>query len=250
MTKNLFIPYWKCSSNIRDAEVIDSINTNIISNLFDKIYILYDEIKPFVISSNNIIFIEFQNNTLMNLLNIINQHTTDSDINIISNSDIIYDESIELCHNIEDEVYAITRHEFDGKLHNYENSYGTSQDCWIFKGKFKGNLKKYKWKFFGHPGCDGRFAYMLLFDYDFKILNPCKSIKIFHNHDSNIRTGTSQEFNYTNKNIRIPTPHCFIRKKYAYESISIDDFVIYDERFGHFKYNLDTNSIKLIEKYN
>ena len=88
--------------------------------------------------------------------------------NIISNSDIFFDDSLKLLYNInfnEKVCIALTRHESNDtkKIIRFreEKYIGCSQDVWIFKGHIDiDNLDLINF-YFGIPGCDNRFAYEL-----------------------------------------------------------------------------------------
>jgi len=116
--------------------------------------------------------------------NKINEITGDDDINIISNSDIYFDDSIALVEKMtSNQVYALSRwnvnRQGNVELFNREDS----QDTWIIKGKVKPVYGDFH---LGRPGCDNRIAH----EYKvagYEVLNPSKTIKSFHLHNSGVR---------------------------------------------------------------
>lgn len=103
----------------------------------------------------------------------------DSDITIISNLDIYFNNTLEKLKNLkENEVYALSRWEDNGKnpLKLFDRS--DSQDTWIYKGKIKDVNANFQ---LGRLGCDNRIAY------EFKkagyiVKNPAKEIQCCHVH--------------------------------------------------------------------
>lgn len=118
----------------------------------------------------------------------------------ISNSDIFFDETIQLAENIkENEVYALSRWDIqkDGssKLFNRWDS----QDTWIFRT----SIKEIPGADFtmGIMGCDNVIAH-LLEQSGYVVTNPSKTIHCHHLHLSNVR-------NYIQGNNaqRLPPPY-------------------------------------------
>lgn len=102
-------------------------------------------------------------------------------INIVANSDIYFDETIYLAENIKpSEVYCLSRYD-KGVLFDRRDS----QDVWIFRG-----LPTFRPDFeMGKPGCDNRLAALFL-ENNYVVLNPSKTIKCHHLHESGVRTYT------------------------------------------------------------
>lgn len=118
------------------------------------------------------------------LFNEINKLTTDNDINIICNSDIFFDTTIALAEKIQhNEMWALSRWEWKPDIEATFFNRPDSQDTWITRGKIKnvnGNFT------LGKRGCDNRIAYEFQVA-GYKILNPSKTIKTYHVHNSGIR---------------------------------------------------------------
>ena len=109
-----------------------------------------------------------------------------NDINIISNSDIFFEdiESLIQYPFSEKDCLALSRwdYHFNSKPTPFHRS--DSQDSWIFKGVPKIKLEE---DFcMGIPGCDNRIAYEIN-KAGYNSINPCSVIKSYHVHESNIR---------------------------------------------------------------
>ncbi|KAF9994007.1 putative ATP-dependent RNA helicase ddx49, partial [Entomortierella chlamydospora] len=120
-----------------------------------------------------------------------------------ANSDIFFDTSLDYFTKISDKVfdstfYAITRLEFDpsvGLTYAPLDSYGSS-DTWVFKPRaicedkirlqmIVSNLNYT----LGHLGGENRMLYEIRRQYPkLNWVNPCKSVRTIHIHDSKIRT--------------------------------------------------------------
>ena len=115
----------------------------------------------------------------------INSYTAPDDINIISNLDIYFDNSVTKFKEMSaEQAFVLGRWDIqkDGKL-KFANR-PDSQDAWIFKGKVKSNLNGDF--YLGWLGCDNRFCHEIN-KAGYKVSNPCKNIKAIHVHSSMIR---------------------------------------------------------------
>jgi hypothetical protein len=109
------------------------------------------------------------------------------DVVVIANCDIrVPRESLQLIDaNIQPgQAYCLTRWE-NGSVWNVEYS----QDAWVFRGRpmLRGGMGRYR---FGVPGCDNRFAAELRAA-GYAVLNPSRSIRTWHYHESAVRTATN-----------------------------------------------------------
>ena len=183
---NYYTEYWASDNLIRNKEVIDCINKNIESKLFNNVFVFSEKkensINTDIILSERITYQRIFDNSI-------------EGINIFANSDIEFDETINLALNIQDnEFYALTRYESDGKLHKHDDPYRgfDSQDTWIWKNDSK--IKNANF-YLGIPGCDNKIAYYAEL-YGYIVKNPALSIKTHHKHISDIRNGTSSNLKY------------------------------------------------------
>jgi len=126
----------------------------------------------------------------------INEITQPEDINIICNSDIFFDDTIKLAENIKHkEFYALLRWEYlpNGSSQFFERP--DSQDTWITRGKIENVFGDFT---LGIRGCDNRIAHEF-HAAGYTVLNPSKSIKSYHVHNSSVR-------NYTMADV-VPPPY-------------------------------------------
>jgi len=132
-----------------------------------------------------------------------NELAADDDVSIVANCDIFL--PLESILQIEqalrpNEVFCLTRYEIGhgGVPKLYDTD--ASQDVWTWRGKLKGVTHG---DFFGVPGCENRFAHRLQ-QAGYKVLNPSRTIKTFHFHNSMIRSQSNSPRN------RLPPPYLFI----------------------------------------
>lgn len=174
---NLFINYFEHKDIERKKELDQCVKNNLNNNY----------IKCIIINSNDRL-------TYNDYFKLINNYTKEDDINIISNLDIYFDDTILYSQKMNyDDCYALTRWDVlsNGEINFFNRT--DSQDCWIFKGKIKNIFGDFC---LGHPGCDNRIAFEIQRS-GYNITNPSLTIKSYHIHNSNIR-------NYTNKNLVHP----------------------------------------------
>lgn len=162
---NLFINHYIDPDPLRNEELQTCFENNKANNF--TIYIL--EGRP----------------TFNDFFKKINEVTGDHSINIIANSDIYFPEmNYEMFKNLTFDIcYALTRWNVsaDGKEEFHNNS--GSQDTWIFRGKVKEVNADFTQ---GVAGCDNKLAY-LLEKAGYKVINPSRTIKTYHLHNSEVR---------------------------------------------------------------
>jgi len=137
--------------------------------------------------------------TYQTMFDEINKVTGPDDVNIIANSDIYFDETIELAEHISHgECYALTRWNVGkGKELTFEDTPG-SQDVWIFRGPIKEMNADIE---MGVPGCDNRIAYEIE-QAGYRVFNPSRAIITHHLHKGSK--------SYTNKTKRIEPPYSMV----------------------------------------
>lgn len=172
---NLFYNYYKTANEDRQKEINFCLQKNLSNNLL------------------NTIIIDSQENLTYNFFfNKINNLSTGNDINIICNSDIFFDESVENVKYIKDnESFVLCRWEYKKPSQIVFANRPDSQDTWIFKGKIKDINGDF---FLGRPGCDNRIAYEIQ-KAGYVVKNPSKTIKTYHYHNSGIRNYNVRNYN-------------------------------------------------------
>ena len=122
--------------------------------------------------------------TFSNLFDAANERIPKDGISIIANSDILFGDSLQSALQIPDDTcYALSRwnQNGNGEWELYDRV--DSQDAWVFKGKTKDISVDFGP---GVPGCDNSLAYHLE-QMGYKVINPSKTIKAYHIHQSNER---------------------------------------------------------------
>ncbi len=168
---NLFINYFETPDLIRKAEFDYCYKHNVKNKFIDKIFVITSDDKPYYTQFFEIMR-KFPN-----------------DVNIVSNLDIYFDDTIKLVENMgPKDCYALTRWElWNNKVVFFETRNTLahakhSQDVWIFRGfpNFEANFSM------GVPGCDNHLAYLIKV-HGYKVINPCYSVKCIHVHQSDNR---------------------------------------------------------------
>jgi hypothetical protein len=136
-----------------------------------------------------------------------------NDINIIANPDNFFEKkSIEMIVNffnsyqkdIKKLCLGLTRWNYIDENNSWFFNAKDSQDCYIFFGEH--NFDDRFEIPIGVPGCDNKFVYLLMHQYNYDVLNPSKSIKVFHYHPSDDLTRTYLNPDYS-KNCFVDGPY-------------------------------------------
>lgn len=197
---NLFVNYYECTDLIRKIEYDKCLLNNIGNKFIDNIFIISETNNlPDFADNIKVKIIHVDNRPTYNtIFKFANELTSDKDFNIISNSDIYFDDTIyNLCkYDLGGIVLALSRWDnIDGRFNLRKRV--DSQDTWIFQGTIK--LLSYDFNM-GMPGCDNRILHEFHLN-NYKIFNPSVSIKTFHIH--------SDEKRYHPENSVIPNPYKF-----------------------------------------
>lgn len=189
----LVIEYYTPSSEKRNEEYLKCIRENIKSKLFDNIHIFVEHGHelPEDITDEEIVFDhKEERKTFQDLFKFCNSFTEDT-ICVISNTDIIFDNSINYVNkdNIEGKFLCLTRWDIlpDNNIRFFDNQAGIahfSQDSWIFKTPVP--IKNADF-YMGKPGCDNKLAYLAM-ESKLDVRNPSKGIITKHLHLSQYRT--------------------------------------------------------------
>lgn len=183
--KNLFVEYIKTNDLYRQSEYEYCLKRNIESNLFDNIYVITQYELP-VINYNVYILPLFGYRTNYQNIFDLPEASNSDDLNFISNSDIWFDETINLLtnkitneiaiglsrHYPEDDYYFINGFHHDGKAAPESN------DVWCWKGKCRVQNAKFP---VGYYACDGRIMQCFV-EAGYRVYNPAKDVKIWHKH--------------------------------------------------------------------
>jgi len=183
---DLYTSYFIANSFDRQLEIDASIISNLKNDKFDNVFIFVEkkndlkrryEVKSDKLKELVIGCVPTYRSWITHLIE------NKSDCAIFCNSDISFDETIDLAKKyIFKENSVICLSNYDKKRPWW------SQDAWglsfenATKIDFLDDLKLQ----IGQVRCDNKFAYKFAFN-QWDIYNPCKEIKAYHNHQSGIR---------------------------------------------------------------
>jgi len=199
---NLYLNYFIPENGKRKIELNKALEANIANRFIKKIIILSNDPVPF--KSDKIE--EYPIKGMPTYKDFFDLFEEDQ-INVLSNLDISYNETIRHAERLENRTaYCITRHEIDaggnlitfGAFHGKSAKPEWSQDTWIVRGKCKvdipenataqhtmtGQFKDIPFVM-GVAGCDNLMAYYLKKKYVVK--NPQTQIVCKHHHASQYR---------------------------------------------------------------
>lgn len=199
MKCNLFINYYTDKSSARQAELDTCIEKNLLNKSINNVVMLctLDEIgeikRKFVKHMDKVVpVIMGKRPTYNDFFYLTRYFEGPENLNIIANTDIIippetvkraplYLKNMSTCLALSRwDVGQIMSYEFDSIHFNRDNS----QDTWIFLG-YIGHTDGADFSL-GVAGCDNRIAY-LLHERGYNVLNPSKSLKTYHFHNSGVR---------------------------------------------------------------
>ena len=201
---NLFTLWYDEQSDDRLTEYELCLQKNLDNELIDKVYVICENVYPKNHFSFNgkieYIFTE-KRLTYNEIFDIINIKSSEFSINILSNTDIYFDNTLRYVDSTlkREFVYCLSRWNVQSNGESIFHNRKDSQDVWIFRGKVKQNI--YGDFNLGIAGCDNRIAYELKKS-GYKLLNPSLSIKAHHLHLTGVR-------NYKNGSVvkRVSQPY-------------------------------------------
>lgn len=183
---NIFINHYTDPNKRRNEELLKCLQNNINNSHIDNIFVLCNnEEETELLKHHKVSILLLKSRPTYNVFfQIISQYTKETDWNIVTNSDIYFDQTITLIHkyNRPKILIALTRWEVVGNEIRFMNR-ADSQDTWIIKGHTKVNCDFQM----GTPGCDNVLADRF-HKAGYLCINPSRSIKTYHLHTSNVRT--------------------------------------------------------------
>lgn len=206
MEINLFQSYFIDTDEERQKELDYCLLKNIQNPLISNIYLFTDVSLPYEDKKIKIIKASYRP-TYRNFFNAIAQYEpNEKSINIISNLDIYFNETLSRLSFIQEvDVYCLTRWDVqpDGSIKLLNRN--DSQDVWIFKGSI--NDREMNCDFcMGIPGCDNRIAHEFS-EAGYRVSNPSRSIQAIHLH-------LIMKRNYVVGVDKVPSPYKCLRPDY------------------------------------
>ena len=189
---NLFFPYYQCGDKERQQEIDLCLRQNIANKTISKLIVLIDDnsVLPFEDAKITTIYLESRP-TYKKWLEL-TQGLVLSGVSVLCNSDIYFDDSINVFKQLLSEkqrFVALSRWEVigtDTKLHPNPH---WSQDVWAIPCSNDLTTDFLRLLDFpmGVPRCDNKITYLFgILGWD--IYNPCKQIKSYHVHETDMRT--------------------------------------------------------------
>lgn len=193
----LYTPYFKAKTLERQKEIDLCIQKNIQNPLISSVILLADNYSevPFTHEKVSVEYVNYTP-TYDDWLQRANSKV--DTIAILCNSDIYFDESIQLVHEVlqtPDTFLCLTRYDVKvtGDIVLYADSHW-SQDVWAYSTSSKILNSKLCQNFqvpLGKPRCDNKIAYLFAIN-GWKIVNACKFIRSYHVHETQERTYDKQ----------------------------------------------------------
>jgi len=198
----LFTSYFDSGNKERQDEFDKCIALNIANPFLEEIILLSEIPAPY---EHKKLKTYIQNRPTYNdFFEKINERTEPDDINIISNGDIYFDRTLARLesYNMKYRCLALSRSdEVNGKFRPWHHR--DSQDAWVTQGLIDVHGDFY----IGRPGCDNRIAYEFTIK-GYRVTNPCKSIRIVHVHETQMKSYTRA------KEFIVPKPHLVVEPCY------------------------------------
>ena len=183
MKINLYTTFYRPKNTLRFEELKTALHNNLELPSFDRVVVLLEDKTelPAGEAQENLELHQVNGVPSFNdFLGVVNSRTGDSDRNIIANTDIYFDESIERLRRVDlrGKFFALSRWNVleDGSavLERRLNS----QDTWIFEGPVQNVDADFK---IGQWACDNRLAFLFA-EAGFKVTNPALDLKTYHLH--------------------------------------------------------------------
>ena len=177
----------------RYLELLECVRRNHESGLFERIVLWVQEpvdpvelvlSHPFLADRAIRLIIHERRLTYRNLFEYSNHHLTGRRV-AIANTDIFFDETLELLnnHDLSGKLLCLSRWDVQVKGTIALFDHPSSQDAWIFQAP----IQEFSTDFhMGVPGCDNRLAFEAR-NAGLEVFNPAKSVRACHLHLSGVR---------------------------------------------------------------
>jgi hypothetical protein len=178
----------------RNIELINALINNINCDYISKIYLYVDndnalkKIHEIPEHRQKLIIINIGKQPLYSDLFEYCIDNLENKICMVSNSDIYLHEcDIECINKIDNNIFALTRYEYDLSCPFIDNMCGVTHDSFIFKSPLTKNILNNIKHIQNVWGSENSVASSLIDNGNYNIINPCYQIKIVHLHKSDYR---------------------------------------------------------------
>lgn len=189
---SLVAPYFKANDRRRQRELDECLARNIENSLIDRIILLIDDGARVPCRSGKVeVRYLTRRPTYRDWLDVI-EETDLRDPVLLANSDIYFDETVGLLHDVLYDArafVALSRWEVKGDdIYRHRNPHW-SQDAWALRPENVdlGQLRTRLDFMLGVPRCDNKVAYVFATS-GWAVRNPCDYIKSYHLHESELRS--------------------------------------------------------------
>ncbi|MBS0205274.1 MAG: class I SAM-dependent methyltransferase [Planctomycetes bacterium] len=190
----LYVNHWTPPTGERRREIDECLKRNVDCPSIDRIVLLAQsttEHRADVAPSPKLVWVDLPSGLerarYSDFFLAVNSCTTTPwDLNIVANSDVFFDESLDVLKSCDlfGTCVALSRWELkNGQVDSLAGDY--SQDCWIFQGPVRPLAERVDFPL-GTYGCDWRIAWILRHN-DYTLINVPHDVRQFHIHDSPYR---------------------------------------------------------------
>jgi hypothetical protein len=182
----LWVNYYRDGYAKRQAELDSCLLDNLENPVIDAVYVLHASrvsVPPHAKLVS--VFLEGRPK-FSDFFTAINARSQAGDLNVIANSDIVFDASLAKLQGLQEgDAVCLSRHEPDGTVWMGENT-GFGSDTWAFRGKVREALVRTALFSQGINACDTRLA-RLMWEAGYRVINPVRDVVTTHRHASKIR---------------------------------------------------------------
>lgn len=211
MKTRLFVCIYKDEIPARNGDIKFCLEKNLDNPFIDAVHLMVDGFDVSLLPSNEKIVLHFYNRRMQynDYFEVMKDYP--NDVKVVANSDIFFDDTLVFLEDMSEDVcYALTRWDIKKEDVVFLNR-SWSQDAWVFKGSLKDVRGDFE---LGRLGCDGRIAHELLCA-GYKVLNPSKTIKIFHLHTEK-RSGSNDGHDSA---LAVPLPRLQVQPSFLEEGL-------------------------------
>jgi len=188
---SLVVPYFRSTNGARQRELDECLFRNVNNPLIDRVVLLIDDGAQLPLQSDKIEVRNLEDRpTYADWLLIAEEMNLQGPV-LLANSDIYFDESLKLVHQVlaEPSVFmALSRWEVQGGNTQKHPNPHWSQDAWaIWAGKVDLHQMRERLDFkLGVPRCDNKVAYVFATS-GWSVRNPCNFLRSYHLQESQVR---------------------------------------------------------------
>jgi hypothetical protein len=184
----LFVPYYTCESETRQAELDLCLRQNIDNATIERIILIIDDGSIPPLQHDKIKAVNVEGRPTYRLWLDLTKDYVSNGISVLANSDLYFDHTIPLLSQVlksKDTFVALSRYESNGDEWNLHQNPHWSQDSWAIRSGVSVSevLHRSLEIPMGVPRCDNRVAYLFVL-YGWKVVNPCRFIRSYHQHQS------------------------------------------------------------------